>query len=279
MKAESNLPSLIRFGFCGGMLNFMKIEEYNSQAWDNAVEKGISWSLPVSSETIEKARRGDWEIVLTPQKKVPREWFGEIKGKDVLCLASGGGQQAPVLAAAGARVTSFDNSAKQLAQDRLVAERDSLEIRLEKGDAADLSRFSDASFDLIFHPCANCFIPRLEPVWRGCFRVLRRGGSLLVGFTKPEVFIFDEKSQDEGVLRVRHSLPYSDVESIGAEERAAVLSSGRPLEFSHTLEEQIGGQIAAGFVITGFYEDYWGSEEMVIDKYMPAFVALKSEKP
>ncbi|HEY8559057.1 MAG TPA: class I SAM-dependent methyltransferase [Pyrinomonadaceae bacterium] len=257
----------------------MNIEEYNSEAWDRQVEKGISWSVPVGSETIERARRGEWEIILTPQKPVPREWFGEIKDKDVLCLASGGGQQAPILAAAGARVTSFDNSAKQLAQDRFVAERDDLEIRLEKGDAADLSRFADASFDLIFHPCSNCFIPRLEPVWRECFRVLRRGGRLLVGFTKPEVFIFDEKSQDEGVLRVRHALPYSDTASLDREERAAVLNTGRPLEFSHTLDEQIGGQIAAGFIVTGFYEDYWGRENALLDEHMPSFIALKSEKP
>jgi SAM-dependent methyltransferase len=257
----------------------MNVEEYNSAAWDREVERGIKWSIPVSSEEIERARNGEWSIVLTPKKPVPREWFGDVRGRDVLCLASGGGQQAPILAAAGARVTSFDNSARQLEQDRLVAERDDLEIRLEKGDAADLSRFADESFDLIFHPCSNCFIPRLEPVWRECFRVLRRGGRLLVGFTKPEVFIFDEKSQDEGVLRVRHSLPYSDIESIGDEERAAILKTGRPLEFSHTLEEQIGGQLAEGFVMTGFYEDYWENEEIVLDRYMPAFVALKSEKP
>jgi SAM-dependent methyltransferase len=258
----------------------MNVEEYNSGAWDKAVESGISWSIPVSSEAIEKARRGEWEIILTPQKAVPREWFGEVRGKDILCLASGGGQQAPILAAAGAGVTSFDNSARQLAQDRFVAERDNLQLRLEKGDAADLSRFEDESFDLIFHPCSNCFIPRLEPVWRECFRVLRRGGgTLLVGFTKPECFIFDEHAQDAGILRVRHSLPYSDTESLGADELSAVLQSGRPLEFSHTLEEQIGGQIAAGFVVTGFYEDYWGSDEMVIDKHMPAFIALRSMKP
>ena len=258
----------------------MNVQEYNSVAWDKQVESGISWSIPVSSEIIEKARRDDWEIILTPQRSVPREWFGNVKGKDILCLASGGGQQAPVLAAAGANVTSLDNSARQLEQDRCVAERDNLEIRLEKGDAADLSRFPDASFDLIFHPCSNCFIPHLEPVWRECFRVLRRGGSLLVGFTKPEVFIFDQKAEEEeGVLRVRHSLPFSDLDSIDEAERAEILESGRPLEFSHTLEEQIGGQIAQGFIITGFYEDYWGNEEIVFDKYFPAFVAMKSEKP
>ena len=131
----------------------MNVQEHNSIAWDKNVEEGIEWSIPVSSEEIERARAGDWKVILTPVKAVPREWFGDVKDKDILCLASGGGQQAPILAAAGARVTSFDNSAKQLEQDRFVAERDNLKITLEKGDSADLSRFADASFDLIFHPC------------------------------------------------------------------------------------------------------------------------------
>ncbi|HEX8369085.1 MAG TPA: class I SAM-dependent methyltransferase [Pyrinomonadaceae bacterium] len=258
----------------------MNVQEYNSAAWDRQVEKGNDWSIPVGTETIDAARRGNWSIILTPVKPVPREWFGDVKGRDVLCLASGGGQQAPILAAAGANVTVFDNSAKQLEQDRFVAERDNLNLRIEKGDTADLSRFAESSFDLIFHPCSNSFMPKLEPIWRECFRVLRRGGALLVGFSKPEVFIFDAKAEDEeGVLRVRHSLPYSDLESIGEDERREILQSGQPLEFSHTLEEQIGGQIAAGFVITGFYEDYWHDEARIINRYMPAFVGMKSIKP
>ena len=163
--------------------------------------------------------------------------------------------------------------------DKFVAERDDLELRLEKGDAADLSRFENESFDLIFHPCSNCFMPVLEPIWRECFRVLRGGGSLLVGFTKPEVFIFDAKAEEEeGILRVKNSLPYSDL-NLSEAERAEILESGRPLEFSHTLEEQIGGQIAQGFVVTGFYEDYWHEKANLFNKYMPAFVGMKSDKP
>src|SRR5688500_1978460 len=138
----------------------MDAVEYNSAAWDKAVENGISWSIPVDEKTIAAARAGDWSVRVTPVRPVPREWLGDVKGKDVLCLASGGGQQAPVLAAAGARVISFDNSALQLEQDRFVAQRDSLDIRLEKGDSADLSRFADASFDLVFNPCSNIFMPK-----------------------------------------------------------------------------------------------------------------------
>lgn len=95
----------------------MNIREYNRDAWDREVGHGNRWTVPVSSEVIDAARRGEWGIVLTNGKPAPRDWFPELAGLDVLCLASGGGQQGPILAAAGAHVTVFDNSPQQLAQD------------------------------------------------------------------------------------------------------------------------------------------------------------------
>ena len=256
------------------------VVEYNSSAWDAAVDQGNTWTKPVGSEVIAAAREGTWSVVLTASRPVPKEWFGDVVGKEVLCLASGGGQQVPVLAAAGARVTSFDNSAKQLGQDRFVAERDGLEIRLEQGDASDLSRFADGSFDIVFNPCSNCFMPRLQPVWEECFRVLRSGGVLLVGFTKPDVFIFDWLEEERsGELKVRFSLPYTDETSLEPDELALVLERNQPLEFSHTLEEQIGGQTTAGFHIVGLYEDHWNDPKRPLDRHMPAFVATRALKP
>src|SRR6185503_3270622 len=126
-----------------------------------------------------RAKAGTWQVILTPKLPVPHSWLGEIRGKSVLCLASGGGQQAPILSAAGAKVTSFDLSDEQLAKDRLVADRDGLQLKCVHGDMADLSCFANDSFDLIFHPASNVFVPDVEPVWRECHRVLRRGGSLL----------------------------------------------------------------------------------------------------
>jgi SAM-dependent methyltransferase len=258
----------------------MDVVKHNSAAWDKQVEESSRWTLPVDSETIAAARRGDWQVILTPVKPVPREWLGDVRGKDILCLASGGGQQAPILAAAGARVACFDNSAKQLEQDRSVAEREGLDIRLEKGDSADLSRFADESFDLVVNPCSNCFMPRLQPVWDECFRILRPGGALLVGITKPEVFIFDRSIEERnGILAVRHSLPYSDLESLTDEELQAMIRKGEALEYSHTLEEQLGGQIAAGFYIAGLYEDYWGEPTSLFDQHMPTFIATRAVKP
>lgn len=251
--------------------------EYNSSAWDKADNR---WTAPVSSEEIAEARQGRWQVILTPVKPVPAEWFGDMVGKNVLCLASGGGQQAPILAAAGARVTTFDNSAGQLERDRFVAEREALDIQIEKGDSADLSRFADASFDLIFHPCANCFMPKLQPIWDECFRVLRSGGAILVGFTKPEVFIFDRFKEEEGVLVVANSLPYSDLEALPKDDIDRMIQNNEPMEYSHTLEEQIGGLTAAGFHIVGYYDDYWrDSDDRALNKFMPSFGAVRAVKP
>src|SRR5687768_12416778 len=102
----------------------MDVRELNRRAWDKEVEQGSQWTTPVSSEVIRAAREGTWEIILTPSKPVPRAWFPDLEGLEVLCLASGGGQQASILAAAGASVTLLDNSPRQLAQDRLLAERE-----------------------------------------------------------------------------------------------------------------------------------------------------------
>jgi SAM-dependent methyltransferase len=257
----------------------MNILEQNSLAWDRYAEENIEWSVPVSPEEIERARQGDWQVVLTPIKAVPRVWFGEVRGKDVLCLASGGGQQAPILAAVGANVTSFDNSAKQLERDKLVAEREGLIIRLEKGNAADLSRFADESFDLIFHPCSNCFIENILSVWRECFRVLRHGGALLSGFNNPIIYIFDRFAEERGVLELRHKLPYSDLENLTEAERNEMIENKEAFEFSHSLDTQIGGQIEAGFLIAGFYEDWWTDEARPLNKYAPSFIATRAVKP
>jgi SAM-dependent methyltransferase len=257
----------------------MDIRTFNRMAWNAQVEKGNPWTVPVSPEVIADARQGRWQIILTPLKPVPRDWFPPLPGCDVLCLASGGGQQGPILAAAGARVTVLDNSPRQLAQDRLVAEREGLEITTIEGDMADLSMFPDASFDLIVHPVSNCFSPVVRPVWREAARVLRRGGILIAGFGNPALYIFDPRAQAQrGVLEVKYALPYSDAESLSPEERQRYMDAGEPLEFSHTLEDQIGGQLDAGLLLTALYEDR-DPEGDLLSRYMPIFIATRAMKP
>src|SRR5438067_2155657 len=108
----------------------MDILQHNKSAWNGYVASARNeWAVPVTGEVIARARSGDWKIVLTPTIPVPRSWFPNLLHAKVLGLASGGGQQCPILAAAGADVTSLDNSPAQLAQDLLVADRDELTLR------------------------------------------------------------------------------------------------------------------------------------------------------
>jgi SAM-dependent methyltransferase len=256
----------------------MDFRGYNRGAWDRQVENGNQWTVPVGPDVIEAARRGQWTVLLTDTRPVPRDWFPEMAGTDVLCLASGGGQQAPTFAAAGANVTVLDNSPKQLAQDRFVAERESLEIKTVQGDMRDLSAFVDESFDLVFHPVSNLFVPEVGPVWNEAFRVLRSGGALLAGFLNPVVYVFDlELADSTGEVRVRYKLPYADATSRSQEELGRQMERGEPLEFSHTLEEQVGGQLEAGFLLSGFYEDRHRDDP--IAAFMTTFVATRAIKP
>jgi ubiquinone/menaquinone biosynthesis C-methylase UbiE len=256
----------------------MDVPEYNREAWDRQVEDGNPWTVPVGPEVIEAARQGRWEVLLTETKPVPRAWFPEMAGANVLCLASGGGQQAPTFAAAGASVTVLDNSSRQLAQDRFVAERESLDLEAIQGDMRDLSVFADRSFDLVFHPVSNLFVPEVRPVWNEAFRVLRSGGALLAGFLNPVVYVFDlDLADDTGEVRVRYKLPYADAKSKSEEEVRRQIERAEPLEFSHTLEEQIGGQTEAGFLISGFYEDRHRDDP--IAAYMPTYAATRAIKP
>ena len=258
----------------------INIIAHNRIAWNKQSSEGSPWCTPVDAKTIEKARKGNWQVYLTPLKPVPKSWFGNIKGKNLLCLASGGGQQAPIFAAAGANVVSFDFSREQINKDKLVAVENNLEIETHQGDMADLSAFKDNQFDLIFHPVSNVFVPDINIVWKGCFRILKQGGSLLSGFMNPVFFLFDpDEAKESGQLTVKYKLPYSDIEHLDKKRLQQTIDKKIALEFSHSLDDQIGGQIEAGFMITGFYEDWWDDDATQLNKYSPTFIATKATKP
>lgn len=248
-------------------INYQDINAATINKW---VQDGWEWGIPVSHETYEKAGKGEWDVFLTPTKPVPHAWFGELKGKRVLGLASGGGQQMPIFTARGAHCTVLDYSEEQLDSERKVAEREGYEIRIVKADMTKPLPFETEEFDLIFHPVSNCYVEEVQPIFKECFRILKPGGVLLCGLDNGINYIFDEEER-----QLFNTLPFNPLKNV---EQMKQLEQGDDgVQFSHTLEEQIGGQLEAGFVLTHLYEDTNGQGNLH-EHNIPTFIATRAVK-
>ena len=252
------------------MIDYTKI---NSETWDSWAEDGCEWSLPISHEEYEKTNTNKFAVYLTPCITVPHKWFGDLKDKKVLGLASGGGQQMPVFSKLGAKCTVFDYSDKQLDADRMVAEREGYSIEIIKGDMSKTLPFEDESFDIIFHPVSNSYVEDVYHIWNECYRVLKKGGRLLAGMDNGINYLFEE---DEP-LKVVNPLPFNPLK-ISEEKRKAMIANGDGVQFSHTLDEQIGGQLKAGFILKDLYEDRDRKGGNEIGKYYPQYFATLAVK-
>lgn len=211
---------------------------------DRLVENDVNWSASATSEQIEKARCGQLELMFGCDRAVPKEWLGDLHGKKVLCLAGAGGLQAPLLACAGAEVTVLDLSARMLDKDREIAARENLTMDIQHGNMCDLSRFADESFDLVLNPPSLIYVPDVMPVFREVYRVLKRGGSFIMCSSNPIAYVC-EYDAELGCYKAVNRLPYSSLDHD---------DQGDWVEYGHTMESYIGGQIAAGFVISGYLE-------------------------
>lgn len=249
----------------------MEYQDINAQTIDRWADEGWIWSRPISHESYVNAQNGKWDVVLTPIKPVPHEWFGELRGKKLLGLASGGGQQMPIFAALGAECTVLDYSPKQLESERLLAEREGYDIRILRADMSKPLPFEDEEFDIIFHPVSNVYVEDVCSIWKECCRILKPGGILLAGLDNGINFIFDD---DE--LMLKNPLPFNPLKN--PEQLKQLQGTDCGIQFSHTLEEQIGGQLKAGFVITDLFDDLNG-EGRLHEFNIPTFFATRAVKP
>jgi SAM-dependent methyltransferase len=227
----------------------MSYTDMNSETIDRWIDQGWEWGTPISHEAFIKAKKGNWNVLLTPTRPVPKEWFPDLCHCKILGLASGGGQQMPIFSALGAECTVLDYSQKQIGSEIAVAKREGYTINTVRADMTKPLPFKNDTFDFIFHPVSNCYIENVIPVWKECYRVLKKGGILMAGLDNGINFIFDVTES-----KLTFSLPFNPLKDPQLKEALEKTDDG--IQFSHTLDEQIRGQIQSGFSIKDLYEDY-----------------------
>lgn len=247
-----------------------KYTKMNSKIFDKWVEDGWEWGQPISHEVFQKAKNNDWFVLLTPTKPVPKEWFSEMKNAEILGLASGGGQQMPIFSALGAKCTVLDYSGKQLLSEEEVAKRENYKIKTIRADMVKPLPFENESFDLIFHPVSNSYVEDVFPIWKECYRVLKKGGILLSGLDNGINYVFDDEE-----TMMTHKLPFNPLKNKQLYEESIKNDWG--IQFSHTIEEQIGGQLQAGFILTDIYQDTNGTGRLH-EFNVPTFYATRAIK-
>jgi SAM-dependent methyltransferase len=210
-----------------------------------------------------------------------RGWLGpSVRGKDVLCLASGGGWQSILYACAGANVTIVDLSPAMLRLDNREAERRQVAVRTIEASMDDLSVLSDESFDIVHQPVSSCYVARLDPVYGEVARVLRDGGLYISQHKQPtSLQVTHRDAKDRYVLGIgyyeRGCLP--DVPDRSYREPGTV-------EYLHSWEELIGGLCRAGFVIEDLSEPVRGVRNAAPGDfrhrgcYIPPYVRLKARR-
>lgn len=248
----------------------MNYTDINANTIDRWIEEGWEWGKPISHEEYTEALKGNWRMLLTPIKPVPKNWYPDLKGKKVLGLASGGGQQMPIFAALGAECYVLDYSPKQIESEEMVAVRENYEIHAVRADMTKTLPYEDNFFDLIFHPVSNCYIEDVQHVWNECFRVLKPGGRLMAGLDNGMNFLCEE---DES--RIVNTLPFNPLKN--PEQMKLLQKTNDGVQFSHTIEEQIAGQLKAGFLLLDVYEDTNGSGYLH-EHGVPTFWATLAQK-
>ena len=251
----------------------MKYTQQNEQTINSWKEKyGVPWMIPISHEEFVRAAAGEEILTLTPVRKVPFAWYGNCKGKKVLGLAAGGGQQMAVLSALGADCTLIDISDLQLEADRTVSEREGYAINILKGDMTEPLPFADNTFDMVINPVSNHYIQDVYPVFAEIYRVLKPGGTFLAGLDTGIFWAF--WGSEGGPV---HRLPFDPLKD--EELRRQLTEEDQSLVFSHTLEEQIGGQLKAGFILRDLLEDTnEAGSGAFYDCNIPTFMLTRSQK-
>ncbi len=231
-----------------------EIARYNKTRWEALAKARVLFSRPFLKLNEERA----WEVV--DEEGVLRRLGMTLNNKSVLCLASGGGQQSAAFSLLGAQVTVLDLSQTQLERDQQAADHYGYHVTVEQGDMRDLSRFDDASFDIVWHAFSINFVPNLSAVFDEASRVLREGGVYRVMFHNPFTKGISEESWTGTHYPLRGpyvdgvEISWEDPEWIFEDDSAQTQQIAGPREFLHRLSTIITGLVRRGHIIQGLWE-------------------------
>lgn len=216
-------------------------------AWALLVKRGCDSSLPFGPEEFSSAK----------VRLDSRGWIPWKQVRTVLCLACGGGQQAPLFASLGCRVTLADISPDQLDVDRGVAKKYGFEIECIEADMLKLSALYRRQFDLVYQAVSACYVPDVRRLYQQIFRVLRPGGYYFVQHWNPvHVQLAEDQVWDGNAYRVaRPQIAGKPVPSpMGWDEQTGEVTA-QCWHYIHPLTHLIGGLGDTGFVILRFAEN------------------------
>jgi SAM-dependent methyltransferase len=243
--------------------------EVNRRAWDARVVNRQRFTKPAPDEDIHD-----------PAAKLDGSWLGDVRGKRLLCLASGGGRQSALYAAAGAIVTVVDISAEMLALDRAVATERGFDLRVIQASMDDLSALEPASFDIVVQPVSTCYLPDVTAVYRQVARVTTPGGLYISQHKQPASLQADVGSSPHGYELIE---PYYRTgplpQVVGSRHREE-----GTLEFLHRWEELIGGLCRSGFVVEDLSEPLHARPDAELgsfahrSRYVAPYVRIKARR-
>jgi len=215
-----------------------EVASANEALWEREVHKGCGYTVPWLDLDPDALRRyAAGEAAPVPEVlsvMSPRSLLAEAEGKDVLCLACGGGQQSAVLSLLGGRVTVVDLAQGQLRGDVKAAAHYGYEVRTVHGDMRDLSALDEGSFDIVYGTSV-CYVPDAREVYRQVARVLRPGGLYRCDWDQPAIRFLAWDGSGYVVAK-----PYA--------ERVERRDDGG-IEFRHYMDDIFGGLLESGFSI------------------------------
>lgn len=241
---------------------------------DNIDYHSIRWSKSLTHDELLKIKENKYlKIHLTPNKFIPKNWFGsgidcDINGKNILGIACGGAEQMPILSVLGAKCTLIDYSFNRIQIEKDFSNDEGYKIKIIRTDLSDNFPFDNESFDIIIFPSKATCLEKLLPFFKECFRVLKKDGVFLGGYDNGLKFISNDG------ININRELPHNPLKNVN---QMCELKDHDQIEFSHTIEDIIGNQLLAGFTISSIFEDTDLSGKFK-DLNIPTFVAIKSIK-